>query len=391
MTVVDGSVRTGEDVLRAVQHLAPTIAARAAEIEAARRVPPDLLDDLVDAGCFRMLLPPTHGGPAADLPSAMRVLETLATADASAAWTVGIGAGSWLDLVGLPRASFDRIVGNAPGVIVAGVFRPAGAAIPVDGGYRVSGRWSFASGCEHATWIYGNCIETTPGAEEDGPPQMRIAVFSPSEITIEDTWHVSGLRGTGSHHFRVDDVFVPADRTLDPMGAPPCLDEPIIRAPLLSVLSLAVTSIALGVGRAALDDTVALATAKVPMLAASSLATNPLFQHELATAETELRAARALAYELAEATWETAASGAEPTIGDRALARAASTWATSRCAAIVDMAYRSGGGTTLYNDHPLQRRLRDVHALTQHFLVKPDTLTAAGAVLAGQDPGVPLF
>ena len=391
MTVVDGSARTAEDVLRAVQHLTPAVAARAAEIEAARRVPPDLLDDLVGAGCFRMLLPPTHGGVAADLPTAMRVLETLATADASVAWTVGIGAGSWLDLVGLPRASFDRIVGTAPDVIVAGVFRPAGTAIPVDGGYHVSGRWSFASGCEHATWIYGNCVEPAVGTEEGGPPQMRIAVFSPGEVTIEDTWHVSGLRGTGSHHFRVDDVFVPVDRTLDPMAAPPSLDEPIIRAPLLTVLSLAVASIALGVARAALDDIVALATGKVPMLAAGSLATSPLFQHELATAETELRAAHALAYELAEATWETAASGAEPTIGDRALARAASAWATSRSAAIVDMAYRSGGGTTLYSDHPLQRRLRDVHALTQHFLVKADTLTAAGAVLAGHDPGVPLF
>lgn len=390
MTVVDGSARTAEDVLRAVQHLTPTIAARAAEIEAARRVPPDLLDDLVDSGCFRMLLPPTHGGVAADLLTAMRVLETLATADASVAWTVGIGAGSWLDLVGLPRASFDRIVGTAPDVIVAGVFRPAGSAIPVDGGYRVSGRWSFASGCEHATWIYGNCIETA-GGTDDGPPRMRIAVFSPSEVTIEDTWHVSGLRGTGSHHFRVDDVFVPVDRTLDPMGAAPSLDETIIRAPLLTVLSLAVTSIALGVARAALDDVVALAIGKVPMLAAGSLATNPLFQHELAIADTELRAGRALAYELAEATWETATSGAEPTLGDRARARAASAWATSRAAAIVDMAYRSGGGTTLYTDHPLQRRLRDVHALTQHFLVKADTLAAAGAVLAGHDPGVPLF
>lgn len=391
MTVVARPHRTAEGVLRAVHHLAPTIATRAGEIEAARRVPSDLLDALVGAGCFRMLLPTTHGGAATDLPTAMRVLETLATADASVAWTVGIGAASWLDLVGLPRASFDRIVGVAPEVIVAGVFRPAGTAMPVDGGYRVSGRWSFASGCEHATWIYGNCIETAGVTEEDGPPQMRIAVFSPSEVTIEDTWHVSGLRGTGSHHFRVDDVFVPIDRTLDPLEDPPSLDEPIIRAPLLTVLSLAVASIALGVGRAALDDIVALATGKVPMLAGGPLATNPLFQHELATAETELRAARALAYEIAAATWETAASGAEPTIGDRALARAASAWATSRCAAIVDMAYRSGGGTTLYSEHPLQRRLRDVHALTQHFLVKADTLTAAGAVLAGHDPGVPLF
>jgi len=391
MTVVDKPARTADGVLRAVQDLAPTIVARAAEIEAARRVPADLLDELIGTGCFRMLLPSSHGGAAADLPTAMRALETLATADASVAWTVGIGAGAFLDLVGLPRTSFDDIVGTAPEVIGAGVFRPAGTAVPVDGGYRVTGRWSFASGCEHAAWIYGNCTVPGDGAEEDGPPEMRIAVFSPGEVTIEDTWHVSGLRGTGSHHFRVDDVFVPAERTLDVMGDPPCLDEPIVRAPLLSALALPMASIALGIARGALDDIVALATGKVPLLASGSLSTNPLFQYELATAETELRAARAVAYEQAETIWASAVRGGEPTMEDRARARAASAWATARSAAIVDMAYRSGGGTTLYSDHPLQRRLRDVHAITQHFLVKADVLTAAGAVLAGHDPGLPLF
>ncbi len=391
MTVVDTKARTAQGVLRAVQDLTPTIAARAAEIEAARRVPADLLGELIGTGCFRMLLPPSHGGAAADLPTAMRVLETLAAADASVAWTVGIGAGAFLDLVGLPRASFDDIVGTAPEVIGAGVFRPAGTAVPVDGGYRVTGRWSFASGCEHAAWIYGNCIVPGDPADEDGPPEMRIAVFSPSEVSIEDTWHVSGLRGTGSHDFRVDDVFVPGERTLDVMGDPPCLDEPIVRAPLLSVLALPMASIALGVARDALDDIVALATGKVPLLASGSLSTNPLFQYELAVAEIELRAVRAVAYEQAETIWAAAASGAESTMHDQALARAAGAWATSRSAAIVDMAYRSGGGSTLYSDHPLQRRLRDAHAITQHFLVKADVLTAAGAVLAGHDPGVPLF
>ena len=391
MTIVDGSVRRAEDVLRAVQDLAPAVAARAGEVEDARRVPPDLLDDLVRTGCFRMLLPASHGGSAADLPTAMRILETLASADASVAWIVGIGAAAWLDLVGLPRASFDDIVGTAPDVIGAGVFRPAGTATPVDGGYRVSGRWSFASGCEHASWIYGNCIETGRLTHGDEPPPMRTVVFSPGEVTIEDTWDVSGLRGTGSHHFRVDDVFVPVERTLDPMGDPPGLDEPVIRAPLLSVLSLAMTSIALGTARAALDDVVALAAGKVPMLAGRELAANPLFRHELATAETELSAARALVHQLAGQLWDTATSGAEATLDDRARARAASAWATSRAAAVVDVAYRSGGGTALYRDHPLQRRLRDVHALTQHFLVKPDTLTTAGAVMVGTDPDVPLL
>ncbi len=391
MTVLAGAVRTIEDVRRDVENLTATVAARAPEVEAARHVPGDLLDELAVAGCFRMLLPASHGGVGADLPSAMRVLEALAMADASVAWTACIYTGSWLDVIGLPRPSFDRIVGATPEVTLAGVFRPAGTAVPVDGGYRVSGRWSFASGCEYSTWVYGNCMEAADGAAHDGHPPMRVAVFDPSEITIEDTWHVSGLRGTGSHHFSVDDVFIPVDRTLDPMGDPPSLDAPITRAPLPTVLALSVTSIALGIARAALDDIAALAAGKVPMFAADSLATAPLFQYELATAETELRAARALVYELAEAAWVTASSGAQATMRDRAFARAAGAWATSRAAAIVDMAYRSGGGTTLYAEHPLQRRLRDVHAVTQHFLVKADTLVSAGAVFAGLDAGEPLF
>lgn len=394
MTFIDLPT-SAEGVLRATQDLAPTIAARAPEIEAARRVPSDLLDELVRAGCFKLLLPASHGGVGADLPGTLRVLETLATADASVACTVGIAGGCWLDLVGLPRATFDEVFATAPDVIIAGVFRPAGAAISVNGGYRVTGRWSSASGCEHATWIYGNCIEVPPegagGGDGDGAPRMRMVVLAPDQVTIEDTWHVSGLCGTGSHHFRADDVFVPADRTLDPMGDRPCLDEPIVRTPLLSVYSLAVASIALGVARGALDDIVALATGKVPMLGSGSLSTNPLFQYEVATADTELRAARALAYELAEAAWAQSTSGIDPTLAERAHARAAGVWITGRAAAVVHTAYRNGGGTSLYAEHPLQRRLRDVHALTQHFLVKPDTLIAAGAVLAGQEPTSPVF
>lgn len=391
MALVDRFTGTAGDVLRAVDDLAPEISDRSSDIESARRVPADLLDELVKAGCFRILVPTSHGGLGADLPTAMEMLEALARADASVAWTVGIGAAGWLDLVGLPASSFDRIVGGPADELTAGVFRPTGTARAVDGGYRVSGRWAFASGCEHASWIYANCVEVGDAAPADRPPPMRLVVLTPDEITIEDTWHVSGLRGTGSHHFRVDDVFVPADRTLDPMGSTPCVDDPIVRAPLLGVLSLIMTSVALGIARGALDDLDRTATAKTPMLASGTLATNPLFQRELAIAETELRAARALIYELGSATWQVAEAGVEPHTRDRARVRAGAAWATSCVTAIVTTAYRNSGATSLYTDDPIGRRFRDAHALAQHFLVKPDTLTAAGAVLAGQDPGVPLF
>jgi alkylation response protein AidB-like acyl-CoA dehydrogenase len=203
---------------------------------------------------------------------------------------------------------------------------------------------------------------------------------------------VSGLCGTGSHHFRVDDVVVPADRTVALMTAEPCLDTPIVRVPPPSLYALAITAVALGTARAALDDVVALAAGKVPLFAAAPLATNPRFQFALATADTELRAARALVHETAGAVWDTAARDDGPfTLEQSGQARAAAAWATHRAAAVVDTAYRAGGGSSLYTDSPLQRRLRDVHAITQHFLVKDDTLTTAGAVLLGQEPDVPIF
>ena len=391
MTTLDGTNAdthtTPQDVLASARALAPAIAARAAEIEAARRVPRDLLDDIARAGCFRLVLPPSHGGIGADLPSALRVYEALAAADTSVAWITMIGGGSWIDLAGLPRASFDALFPGTGEVIVAGVFSPSGTIGAVDGGYRVNGRWSFASGCEHADLIFGNCVEGIV----DGVPQLRIAVLSPDDVVIEDTWTVSGLRGTGSHHFRVDDVVVRADRTLMPLADEPCLDAPIVHIPAPALFAPMIAGVALGTARAALDDIEALATGKVPLLDAAPLATNPTFQFDLATADTELRAARALLHETTASVWDTAERGDPFTLEQRARARAAAAWVTARAAATVDTAYRAGGGSSLYADSPLQRRLRDVHAITQHFLVKPDTLRTAGAILAGQEPDVMVF
>jgi alkylation response protein AidB-like acyl-CoA dehydrogenase len=387
MTLLDHTPTTAADVLAAVQELQPTITARAAEIEAGRRIPRDLLDQLIGAGCFRLLRPRSHGGLAAEFPAAMRVLETLARADGATGWTTMIGAGSWIDLVHLPRATFDSLFDGKPDAIFAGAFNPSGTISPVADGYRVDGRWAFASGCEHADWIYGNCIE----AITDEGPVLRGALFAPGDITIEDTWYVSGLRGTGSHHFRADGVVLPAERTFLTLSEEPCIDDPIVRIPVVSLIALAMAPVATGIALGALDDIVELATTKMPLLAPAPLATNPLFQHELATAHTELAAARALLWDLAEEAWASAIAGHEFTMQQRARMRAAAVWATARSTAVVETAYRFGGGSSLYDDCPLQRRLRDIQAVGQHFIVKPDTLTAAGAILAGQEPQVMVF
>ncbi len=378
---------TVETVLQAVRLLTPSILDRAGEIEAGRRVPPDLLDQLRTAGCFRLLRPTTHGGLEASIPDAMRALESLARADASVAWTVMIGAGSWIDLAHLPRETFDALYATNPDAITAGVFNPTASVVPVDGGYRVDGRWSFASGCEHADVLFGNGMEGIV----DGMPQLRGVVFTPGDVIIEDTWSVSGLCGTGSHHFHVDGTVFPAERTYDPMGGEPCIDALIVHLPAPAVFSLVMASVALGIAQGALDDITVLASAKTPMLSAVSLGGNPLFQFDLATADTDLRAARSLLYDEATQVWATATAGDPLTMEHRARGRASAVWAVDRAISVVTTAYRAGGGSSLYTDCPLQRRLRDIHALAQHFIVRRDTLVTAGAILAGQDVQLMVF
>ena len=400
---LDGLDPTGRvmPVLDAVRELAPVIAARAGETEAARRLPHDLLDDLVAAGCFRMLRPESHGGLGVDLASGMQVFEELGRADASVGWVVALGSAGWLDFADLPRPTFDAIFGANPDAITAGTINPTGRAVPVDGGYRVSGRWAFASGCEHCDWLFANCIEgddpvagggpAGDGPDAGGPPPMRVAVLTRAEVEIEDTWSVSGLRGTGSHHFHVDDVVVPAERTYGVMTAEACVDEPLTRIPLPTPYTLLLSGLVVGIAQGAIDDILALATTKVPLFAGSALAANPLFQHQLATTDTQLRAARALAYRDAEEVWRMAADGVELTPEVRARVRADGVWAASTAVSVVDTAYTAGGSSSLYDSSPLQRRLRDIHALTQHFLVKSDSMTTVGAVLAGQDVDVPFL
>jgi indole-3-acetate monooxygenase len=331
-----------------------------------------------------MLLPVSHGGVGADLAAALQMFETLAEADASVSWTVMIGGSAWIDVAGLPRASFDALFASGPDVVVAGAFGPGGSISPVDSGYRVTGRWGFVSGCEHATWLYGNAVEAT----DDDEPRLRMAVFAPDEVQIEDTWTVSGLCGTGSHHIRVTDAHVPAERTLRPLVDGPCLDEPVVR---VALLALCIAGVAVGIARGALADAVALAQHRVPLLARAPACSDPMFQADLAMADTGLRAARALLYETAGSVWATAVSGEPFSLGQRAQARAAAVWATEQAVAVVEAAYRGGGGTAVYRTCPLQRRLRDVHALTQHFLVRPNTMATAGAVLLGEDLDVPVF
>jgi alkylation response protein AidB-like acyl-CoA dehydrogenase len=367
------------DVLLAVRELAPSIAARREEIERARRLPRDLVDQLIAAGCFRAVVPRSHGGDELALLEYLTMLDELAGADGSVAWTVMIGSAAPVLLGGLPPASFDAIYADGPDVIVAGTFNPTGRGVSVDGGYRVSGQWSFASGCEHADWFLAHCF-----VDDGRMPPLRMMVLPAADVRIVDTWSTLGMRGTGSHAFTVADVEVAEDWSYS-IFEPHELDFTALRIPELCLSTMAFAAVAVGIAAGALADIVELAAGKVPMFAESTLAANPLFRNQLGEADATLRAARALLHREAAEASAMAVDGTPFDDPVRARIRSATTWIAAAASHVVDVAYRAGGGTALYDSSPLQHRLRDIHTLEQHFGLKLDTYTLAGAVLAGQE------
>ncbi len=363
---------------QAVRALAPALTARSTEFEQLRTLPADLVDELRAAGCFRMLVPRSHGGAELELPEFLATIEDLARADGSVGWTAMIGAATPILLGHLPPASFDTVYAAGPDPIVAGTFNPSGTATPVPGGYRVSGRWTFATGCRHAQRFIAHCT-----VDDGRQPPLRMMTLPAAEVEIVDTWSTMGLRGTGSHDFTVTDRFVPAEWSYS-IFEPPEVDFTALRVPELCLSSMAFAAVAVGIAAGALRDISDLATGKITLFADATLAANPLYRNQFGEAAAALRAARTLLQHDAADAWAMALDGREFDDRSRARFRAGATWITATAARVVDTAYRAGGGTALYDRSPLQRRLRDIHTLTQHFGVKLDTFTLAGAVLAGQ-------
>jgi alkylation response protein AidB-like acyl-CoA dehydrogenase len=271
-----------------------------------------------------------------------------------------------------------------PSVRVAGVFAPTGRA-DIDGDVvRLSGRWAFGSGVTHSHWFALGAVAFEDGEPRtiDGRPDLRFVYLPVSDLVVEDTWHVSGLRGTGSNHVRADDVVVPASRTFPLFGARPHHPGSLYHLPLGS-LAMGLGSVAAGIARDALDEFDELAGTKTPTGASKPLALRSHAQMERATAEAELRAARALLYETMSDVWEHLEGGERLSTAQRVSIRLASTHAVRTSARVVDRVYDLGGGTSIQETSRLQRCFRDVHAVTQHLITAPATLELVGRVLLG--------
>ncbi|WP_437639736.1 acyl-CoA dehydrogenase family protein [Sorangium sp. So ce854] len=388
---------TNEDaakVLRAARDLAPTIAARAAEIEEARRLPADLLGELKAAGCFRMFLPRSHGGFEVDLRTGMDVLETLARADGATGWTVMLGSESPHLFALLPRARFDAVYAGGPDVIIGGGFNAQGEAHVTEGGYRVTGRWSFASGCEHADWLFGNCVLMDGGRPRMGAagdagdmPETRGMLFPAREARILDTWSVLGLRGTGSHDIAIEGAFCPEERSFDIFRGQSSVPGPGFVAPVLHFV-LHMGAVAVGIAQGALDETVALArSGKKRLYARAELAASPVFQVHLGRAETSVRAARALLRDTGAELWDACVNDPGAAVAMAPRISGALAWVTEVAARAVDACYQAGGGGVARDASPVQRRFRDIHTFSQHAAAAEGWFGQAGAALLGQPTG----
>ncbi len=373
------------DTLASARASQPSLRARADEIERARRLPADIAHQFAQAGFFRMAVPRSLGGLEMAPATIMGTIESVAQADASAGWNVMIGATSGMSAAYLAPAAAREIYGD-PLVITGGSNTPTGRALPDADGFRLSGRWPWVSGSANCRWLKGISVVIEDGKPRllpNGMPDARMMVFPASRATLIDTWQVAGLNGTGSGDMEVTDIAVPEGFTYSLVTGTPVEQGALYKFPAFGLLALGIAAVALGNGRAAIEDLIELAGAKKPQGSRRTLAERGAAQGELAQAEAILRAARAFYYEAIGDAWRKAQQGDPIGIEDRAALRLAATHATRSSADVVRRMYETGGGSVLYSSHPLQRRFRDAYAATQHMMIAPPTWELAGRVLMG--------
>ena len=382
-----------EGFVRAARDLAPAIRAVRGDIERERSLPAPLVRQMAETGFFSLWLARSLGGPELTTIDFLRVIEELSRADGSVGWCALVAAG-YTRLSGYLDDSVAREVFGDGSTIVAGTINPTGRAVPVPGGFRVSGQWSYGSFIQHSVWTVGSSVIVENGAPRRGPdglPDMRLMLFPTSAVEIIDTWRVGGLRGTGSHDFRVADLFVPEERAIAAFTAKPVRRGTLFAAPFITVFAMALASAPLGIARAAIEAFVELAEGKTPMGASAKLRDKASAQADLGKAEALLRSARAFLIDELQGIWGTVAAGEMPSIRQRAVARLAAAQAASASSQAVDLLYNAAGGTAIYEHNLLERCFRDVHATTAHVGISSANFEISGRVLLGLDPGTPRF
>ncbi|MDR3529819.1 MAG: acyl-CoA dehydrogenase family protein [Rhodopila sp.] len=380
------------DIVAAAMRLAPAVRAARDQAEQMRQTPPALAAEITRAGIYQMYLPRSMGGPETPPLIAFRVVEELSKADGSVGWCAMIATALSLNVGRLPAEVGQELAGTPADYRGAGSARPGGRAWEVPGGYRVKGRWNFASGIQNARWLYCTCIMMDgdkPRLTAAGAPVLRAMWVPRDSVTIVDTWSVMGMRGTGSQDFTVDDVVVPAARS--------CLsdDPPNETGPLYSPRAWYVNlwtpsaANALGIARGAIDSLAEIAATEASTMSANLLRDRSLVQIRIAEADAIVNAARAYVFDAVGTLWRTLCAGETPSDHDIAQGRLSLVHAMHESVRAVDKVFHAAGTNAIYTRLPLERAFRDVHVAVQHAAGLPSYFESAGKVLLGLRPGDP--
>jgi len=367
----------GIDWVERARGLAPEIAAEADAIEARRELTPKLVGRLIEQDFFRLLLPRAFGGHEIDPITFSKVLEIFAAADASTAWCVGQNNGCAMSAAYLEPNAAREIFGPRDGILAWG---PPGApypAEPVEGGYRLSGKWRFASGCHHATWLGAH-------APIAGRKETRTLVFPKASARIVDIWNTVGLRGTASDEYTVENLFVPAERAFLRDDAKDRREAgPLYRFAGNQLYGAGFGGVALGIAQAVLDGFLALPANKTSRGAGKPVRENNVVQSQVAQGLAKLRSSRAFLHEVFAEAWARVEREGEQSEHDRAMVRLSSTWAIHQARDVVDTLYHAVGATAIFAELPFERRLRDIHTVAQQAQGRQLHFETVGQILLG--------
>jgi alkylation response protein AidB-like acyl-CoA dehydrogenase len=356
-----------QSLFEAVRKLLPMIRSSADRIEADRELPRPLFDALADAGLFKLLIPHNVGGAEIDLPAYVQLLEELGKADASTGWVVNQCAVFATYAARMPRDIARSIWIDTPRSVVANTPVATARAVAVPGGYRVTGGQGFSSGCRNAAWLAARALILENGETrlKDGQREERYLFVPVAEAELLDTWHVRGMRGTGTHDFAVRDVFVPAERTVLQAGAALLENGGLYQFPRRLLFAAGDAAVSLGTARACLDTFFELAGAKTPRSMQATLRDQPVVQATVGRSEAYLRSARAFLTEAVREIWTEASTGTI-TLERRAALRLATTHAIRLAVDVVDSVYNAAGVTAIFEGNPIQRHFQDIHVISQH-------------------------
>jgi alkylation response protein AidB-like acyl-CoA dehydrogenase len=382
----------GASLVMRARQLQPLIQSAADRIESEREIPADVLSALYDAGLFRMLIPRSCGGEELDPATFFEVMEAIAMADASVAWCIGQNSGVSMAAAYLDPRVAQAIFSNPQAAVASGPPDRNAKAVMVDGGYRVTGNWTFASGSRHSQWLGGHSTvcerDGSPRLGPEGKPlEQRTMLFPKSSATMTDVWQVMGLKGTGSDNYAVKDLFVPEAYSFTRESAADRRESgPLYRFSIFNMFGVAFSAVALGIARKTLDDFITLAKEKVPFTSTALLRDNGLIQSQVGLSEARLQAARTYVLDTFRRLYALLSDGDSLTHEQRINNRIVTTYAIQQAREVVNFVYHSAGATAIFESNPFERRFRDLHTVTQQGQGHYANFEALGQTLLGTPP-----